>query len=82
MAWRRGGEAGHGNDSAATLVIRNAFTGPVNKLNVCSDSAGMQKESQTREGEREKGMCRHVIEYHLWIGTPIYTEKLMKIAMR
>lgn len=79
MAW---GDAGHGNDSAATLVIRNAFTGPVNKLNVCSDRAGRQKESQTREREEEKGMCRHVIEYHLWIGTTIYTEKLMKIAMR
>lgn len=31
----RGGYVGRGNDSAATLVIRNAFTGPVNKLNVC-----------------------------------------------
>lgn len=75
-----GGAAGHGNDSAATLVIRNAFTGPVNKLNVCTDSAGRQKESQTREGE--KGMCGHAIEYHLWIGTTIYTEKLMKMKMR
>lgn len=42
--------------------------------------AGRQKESQTREGE--KGMCGHVIEYHLWIGTTIYTEKLMKMKMR
>lgn len=54
MAW---GDAGHGNDSAATLVIRNAFTGPVNKLNVCSDRAGRQKESQTIEIERERKGC-------------------------
>lgn len=56
MVWR-GGDAGHGNDSAATLVIRNAFTGPVNKLNVCPDRAGRQKESQTREIERERKGC-------------------------
>lgn len=52
MVW---GDAGHGNDSGATLVIRNALTGPVNKLNVCTGSAGRQKESQTRDEERERG---------------------------
>lgn len=54
-----GGAAGHGNDSAATLVIRNAFTGPVNKLNVCTDSAGRQAKgkSNKRGGERDVRAC-------------------------